>query len=150
MITEFWRKSGKDKRAVPRKSLESKAQRPSTSKAARKSVAREASSDVELEFASVVKKRRASTSGKTAKQRTEENGNEDRQTEKRATKKPRISTGSKHAPSINGHEDEDMDDIHVGNMAKWMNVPDWEPLIGTIDTVERDEANDVLMVYFRL
>ena len=62
------------------------------------------------------------------------------------SKKPRKSNGAKAAAK--DHQDDSDDAPPVGNMDKYLNIPSWENLIDTVDTVERD--GKALMVYFTL
>ncbi|EGN95097.1 hypothetical protein SERLA73DRAFT_77108 [Serpula lacrymans var. lacrymans S7.3] len=45
---------------------------------------------------------------------------------------------------------EDADDMVLGNMGKYMQAPNWEHLIETVDTIERDDESNELYVYFTL
>jgi hypothetical protein len=61
-------------------------------------------------------------------------------------KKPRKSNGSKAATKA--QQDDREETPPVGDMNRFMNMPSWETMIDTVDTVERD--GDELMVYFTL
>lgn len=64
--------------------------------------------------------------------------------EQRAKKKPRKSNGVSRQDAKRESDDE-----IIGNMKKHMKVPSWEELIGTIDTVEREDDGE-LYVFFTL
>lgn len=73
---------------------------------------------------------------------------DDKRTTKKQKKPPRKSE------SLPKEEEEGVDTIEeeerIGDMKKYMNVPDWEHLISAVDTVEHDKESGQLIVYFRL
>jgi hypothetical protein len=144
LISEYWRKHKKEKRTNQRKSLDAK-----QPKSGRKSTTGHDKSP-ELGSSAATKRSRKSQVRADSDQ---ENGDDG---EKRAAKKSRKSSGAMSQPASSSRdigpqvEDEIMrDDFVIGNMSRYMNVPDWNHLIDSVDTVERED-DTTLMVYFKL
>ncbi|KAI0766673.1 hypothetical protein BD413DRAFT_149764 [Trametes elegans] len=143
LINEFWRKQAK-------KSGRKSDVRPAP-KPARKSPAK---AESDADSAAPAKKRgRPRKSSPVRPASDDEEGGDDAGTRKQ--KKPRKSTGSAAKPKRGGKAaaaDPDAMDEDVStyaDMRKWKDVPSWEHLVQSIDTVERTESGD-LLVYFTL
>ncbi|KAH0836474.1 hypothetical protein J3R83DRAFT_8083 [Lanmaoa asiatica] len=139
LIDYFWEEKKKSKPG-PRKSEPVKPKSKLVEKASRKSLADLESS---LEPDSFAKKRGRSKKDELPSDklgpRDEDEG------EQRAKKRSRKSNGLPRQENKRESDDEEI----VGNMKRHMKVPSWEELIESIDTVERED-DDELYVFFTL
>jgi len=139
LIERFWGEKKKNKPG-PRKSEPIKSNPKPIEKPSRKSLADVVDSSIEPE--GHAKKR-----GRPKRDELllDDVGTQDEdEDEQRAKKKPRKSNGVSRQDAKRESDDE-----IIGNMKKHMKVPSWEELIGTIDTVEREDDGE-LYVFFTL
>lgn len=126
MIDEYWKSHPRPSK-TPRKSAE-----PKSAKRSRKSIARE---DLD-ENTTAEKKRARKSQGRDQEHMTEENGT-------RAIKKLKKNRSPNHRAVVSA------DDISIGTMSEYTGVADWDNIIKTVDTVERD-SDGSLIIYFTL
>lgn len=75
---------------------------------------------------------------------------EDASTRKKLRKSNGASASAAKTKSKKQVEEYDSDDtLDPGRMTEYMTIPDWEPLVNIVDTVERSDDGD-LYVYFSL
>ena len=82
----------------------------------------------------------------TTKKRGRTSKAADAEGDTRTTKKAKKPTNGKAQTVVDAKDD---DDISVGNMNQYMEMPDWEPLIQSVDTVCSTEEG-LLEVFFTL
>jgi chromobox protein 5 len=139
LITEYW-KSHPNKKKAPRKSTDAKSPRRP-----RKSTADE-TSDTGSPAAAPKKRGRKS---QVKAESDLENGKDMDVDEIRAPKKPRKSAATK-AQSKEGPQRTFVgEEPPIGDMSQHMKMKNWEDLVSTVDTIER-EAEGSLMVYFTM
>lgn len=140
LVNEYWKQNpGKKKGAVPRKSTEKR----SSPKKSRKSAAPEDTSDAET----VSTKKRGRKSAAAKKVDSDVEMDVDEVVETRAPKKARKSQASKPKPIEKTPEEEGK---IIGNMHDYMHMKNWEGLVRSVDTVERESEDGQLVVYFTL
>ena len=140
LINEYW-KSQPNKKKAPRKSTDLKSpRRPRTSTV-------DETSDAGSTAAAPKKRGRKS---QVKSENDLENGKDMDVDEARAPKKARKSAASKAqaqeaAQRSVGEEEEP----HIGDMNRHMKMANWEDLVSTVDTIER-QSDGSLLVYFTL
>jgi chromobox protein 5 len=122
LVDEYWRKNKAGRKSTDKKPVDK----------GRKSVAAGDTSDV----AEVRPKKRGR---KSQVQLARSDSEMDVDQPQRQPKKPRKSQPQTETP----------EEVIVGNMSPFTHLDDWEPLIASVDTVERESDNS-LMVYFTL
>ncbi|KAF8972695.1 hypothetical protein BDZ97DRAFT_1782226 [Flammula alnicola] len=137
LVKEFWNKHPQKKKAGGRKSMDKK-----SPKKPRKSAPPEDSS----EAGNMSTKKRGRKSS-TKQVESEDEMDVDEVTEVRAPKKARksLTQTSKAKPRTETPEEEEK---VIGNMGEYMHMKDWEGLVKSVDTVERQD--DKLVVFFTL
>lgn len=130
LIEDYWKRNPKKSR----KSMDAK-----TPKKPRKSVA-SAPSEEPVEI-STKKRGRKSTTAPDPNIRDEE--------EVRAPKKAKKNGAAKQKEVTQEAETSVEEEVHFKDMAEYMAVPEWEHLVETIDTIERN-SDGTLTVYFSM
>lgn len=137
LVEEYWAKNPKKKAAAARKSLDKK-----SPKKPRKSVVAEDSSDAGH---ASTKKRGRKSSTKAYVESDEMDVDEVAET--RAPKKARKTTQTSKATKMKTATPEP--EQKIGTMESYLHMNEWDGLIKSVDTVEREGDNN-LVVYFTL
>ncbi|KAF8903518.1 hypothetical protein CPB84DRAFT_1902908 [Gymnopilus junonius] len=141
LVNEFWKKNPQKKKAITaaRKSVDKK-----SPKKPRKSTVADDTS--EAGEASTKKRGRKSLSHKVESD-DEMDVDEEEKPAKKA-KKESTQPSKTNARKLKTDSPEE-EEVHLGTMKRYMNLPSWEGLVKTIDTVERAD-DDALKIFFTL
>jgi len=139
LITEYW-KSHPNKKKAPRKSTDAKSPRRP----------RKPTADETSDTGSPAAPKKRGRKSQVKAESDLENGKEDMDVDEiRAPKKPRKSTATKAQSKEVPQRTFIGEEPPIGDMSQHMKMKNWEDLVSTVDTIER-ETEGSLMVYFTI